>query len=191
MDKEKFGKFVAGIRKEKGMTQKDLSEKLHVSDKAVSKWERGLSFPDISILEPLSEAMDVSVLEMLRGERMEEEKTLSIEEAEAVLDHSISISEEEITRKHWKNKFIIIFCCILLMLLVSVVMNIMNYGKPDKSGMIWKQNIAYKTVINEEGNLEFVNPDQAFMQIIQDLQKYSHDEVMTDYLEILKESYLK
>ena len=47
IDKEKFGTFLSQLRREKGMTQKDLAEKLFVSDKAVSKWERGLSLPEI------------------------------------------------------------------------------------------------------------------------------------------------
>ncbi len=51
IDKEKFGSFVAQLRREKGLTQKDLAEKLFLSDKAVSKWERGLSLPDIRLLE--------------------------------------------------------------------------------------------------------------------------------------------
>lgn len=49
IDKSKFGAFVAEHRKEKGLMQKDLAEKLYVSDKAVSKWERGLSIPDVAI----------------------------------------------------------------------------------------------------------------------------------------------
>ena len=50
MDNEKFGKFIQKLRKEKNMTQKQLGEKLNITDKAISKWERGLSFPDISML---------------------------------------------------------------------------------------------------------------------------------------------
>ena len=55
MDNVKFGQFIAKLRKEKNMTQKELAEKLHLTDKAISKWERGLSFPDIATLKPLSE----------------------------------------------------------------------------------------------------------------------------------------
>lgn len=63
MDNKKFGAFIAAQRKEKGLTQKELADKLCVTDKAVSKWERGLGFPDIKLIEPLSEALDVSILE--------------------------------------------------------------------------------------------------------------------------------
>ena len=53
MDKERTGQLITELRKEKGLTQKQLADALNVTDKAVSKWERGLSFPDISMLEPI------------------------------------------------------------------------------------------------------------------------------------------
>lgn len=71
MDNKKFGAFIAAQRKEKGLTQKELADKLCVTDKAVSKWERGLGFPDIKLIEPLSEALDVSILELMRSEHIE------------------------------------------------------------------------------------------------------------------------
>ena len=61
IDKKKFGAFVAELRREKGYTQKELSEKLFLSDKAVSKWETGASIPDTTLLVPLSELLGVSV----------------------------------------------------------------------------------------------------------------------------------
>ena len=69
IDKERFGAFLARLRKEKGMTQKELAERLFVSDKAVSKWERALSLPDVALLIPLADCLGVSVAELLRGER--------------------------------------------------------------------------------------------------------------------------
>lgn len=68
MDYEKTGSFIAAKRKEKGMTQKNLAELLGVTDRAVSKWERAKSFPDVQILKPLCEALGVSVSELLDGE---------------------------------------------------------------------------------------------------------------------------
>lgn len=72
MDRIKTGELIAAARKEKGLTQKELAQKLHISDRAVSKWERGAGFPDISLLEPLADALDLQVLDLLRGERTEE-----------------------------------------------------------------------------------------------------------------------
>ena len=72
MDAKKFGTFIATLRKENNMTQVELEQKLQVTDKAVSKWERGLGFPDINTIEPLADALGVSVLEIMRSERIAE-----------------------------------------------------------------------------------------------------------------------
>ena len=58
---EKFGLFVTELRKEKNLTQKDLAEKLYVSDKTVSKWERGLSMPNVVLLIPIADILEVTV----------------------------------------------------------------------------------------------------------------------------------
>ena len=61
MDAKKFGTFLAATRKEKKMTQAQLAEKIEVTDKAVSRWERGLGFPDITTMEPLADALGISL----------------------------------------------------------------------------------------------------------------------------------
>ena len=72
MDAQKTGTLIAQARQEKGMTQKELSQALHVSAQAVSKWERGLNFPDLSLLEPLGDCLGLTVSELLSGQRGEE-----------------------------------------------------------------------------------------------------------------------
>ena len=72
MDALKIGKFISEKRKNLNMTQSHLADKLHITDKAVSKWERGLSLPDISILIPLSEILNVSLYDLLKGEDCDE-----------------------------------------------------------------------------------------------------------------------
>ena len=67
MDAGKTGKFIAKKRKSMNMTQNELAKKLHITDKAVSKWERGLSFPDISILIPLAKILNISLYDLLIG----------------------------------------------------------------------------------------------------------------------------
>lgn len=67
MDAGKTGKFISERRKAINLTQNELANKLHITDKAVSKWERGLSFPDISILIPLAEILDISLYDLLKG----------------------------------------------------------------------------------------------------------------------------
>ncbi len=73
MDQRKIGQFIQARRKEKGLTQNDLASLFNITDRAVSKWERGLSLPDASIMIRLSEVLGVSVNELLSGERMEKE----------------------------------------------------------------------------------------------------------------------
>lgn len=70
LDKKKFGAFVGQLRREKGWTQRELAERLYISDKAVSKWETGASIPDTALLMPLAELLGVSVTELLRCERL-------------------------------------------------------------------------------------------------------------------------
>jgi len=67
MDAMKTGRLIAKKRKEKNMSQRELAECLHITDKAISKWERGLSFPDITVLIPLSEVLQVSLYDLLTG----------------------------------------------------------------------------------------------------------------------------
>ena len=66
MDAQKTGALIAQARRERGLTQKELSQALHVSAQAVSKWERGLNFPDLSLLEPLGDCLGLTVSELLR-----------------------------------------------------------------------------------------------------------------------------
>ena len=70
IDKKKFGAFVAVLRKEKGITQKELSEQLCISDKAVSKWETGKGLPEVSLMLPLCASLGITVNDLLSGERV-------------------------------------------------------------------------------------------------------------------------
>ena len=72
MDKNITGRFIAELRKQKGFTQKELAEKLIVTDKAISRWETGKGLPDTSLLKPLGDVLGVSITELLSGKRIEE-----------------------------------------------------------------------------------------------------------------------
>ncbi len=72
MNQEKIGRFISEKRKDKKITQEQLAEKLGVSTNAVSKWERGLCLMDMSLLKPLSEILEVSVNEILSGEKIDD-----------------------------------------------------------------------------------------------------------------------
>lgn len=71
MDQEKIGKFIASLRKEHSMTQKELAQRLGVSDKTVSKWETGRGLPEISIMQSLCEILEISINELLSGDRLD------------------------------------------------------------------------------------------------------------------------
>lgn len=91
MDANKMGAFIAGIRKEKGMTQAELAAKLFLSDKTISKWERGAGLPDIGNLEALADALGVTLVELMQSERSNE-SSISTQAAEQLLADTLSIS---------------------------------------------------------------------------------------------------
>ena len=97
MDNIKTGALIKELRKEKNMTQKELAERLHITDRAVSKWERGLCAPDISLLEPLSEILDLSIAELIEGNRVVHD--VYIVEIEESAKSILGYSKEEIKRK--------------------------------------------------------------------------------------------
>lgn len=67
MDCNKVGKLILSLRKEKGMTQKEIADSMNISDKTISKWERGLGCPDVSLLSELSQILDVNIERILSG----------------------------------------------------------------------------------------------------------------------------
>ena len=97
MDNERFGSFLAQLRKEQGLTQKELADRLNVTDKAVSKWETGKGFPDVKLLEPLAQALGVSLVELMQGRRQEAD-TLTVAEADAAVSRALGQSERAVTR---------------------------------------------------------------------------------------------
>ena len=126
MDKEKTGQLITELRKEKGLTQKQLADALNVTDKAVSKWERGLSFPDISMLEPLSELLDVSIMELLAGKRQDGDEPMSRKEAQDLINASVELSDEEIRHKKERSRFIIIILIVFVLLCISLTLNVIS-----------------------------------------------------------------
>lgn len=125
LDKTDFAKFLSEQRKAKGYTQKELAEKLFISDKAVSKWERSLSMPDISLLVPLAEILDVSVTELLEGRRLAPGSEMNAGKVEELVKKALTLSEEtpenRQLRKERRRKNALIFCgCTLLMILEAL-----------------------------------------------------------------------
>ncbi|HWT74450.1 MAG TPA: helix-turn-helix domain-containing protein [Mobilitalea sp.] len=123
MDNKKIGDFISTMRKRNNMTQKDLADRLGITDKAVSKWERGAGYPDISILKPLADVLGITVNELLDGEASDNPTENTARE----IDHALEYADKIITMK--ENKFgkiiaIILSCCLLLAICTSIIVNI-------------------------------------------------------------------
>lgn len=82
MDVQRFGAFIQSRRKELGLTQGELGKKLNVTDKAISRWERCIGFPDINLLEPLAEALQISIQELMQCEQRKPEEASEAKKAE-------------------------------------------------------------------------------------------------------------
>lgn len=151
MDKQSFGKYIAENRKQLGMTQVQLAEKLHVTDKAVSKWERGLSYPDVTLLEPLAEALSVSIGELLhcrvptaeeREQPMTEEKRKETVQTDESLQAVVEISKDTVQRKRRDIRRLIT----ALVVVVAAALIVLGVEFSRK----WQENKHFITVKNAE-----------------------------------------
>lgn len=114
MNNEKTGTLIKTLRTKKGITQKELAEKINVSNATVSKWENAHGFPDISLLEPLAEALDISIAELINGER---NLSISALEESKVIKDIIYLSETQ--RKRRSKKEQILAGLLILLFLLS------------------------------------------------------------------------
>ena len=120
MDARVFGSFIAALRKEKGMTQAELARELSVTDKAVSRWERGQGFPDIHSLEPLAKALDVSVVELMQS-RKSEDGSISRQEASEAVVRTVDMAKQEQRRKTIR-KLLVTVCVIVAVVTLYFVL---------------------------------------------------------------------
>ena len=97
LDAATLGAFVARVRAERGLTQRQLAERLYVSDKTVSKWERGLSLPSVPLLMPLAGALDLSISELMACEEAPHEERLGRAEADRLIAASLDLSGATLT----------------------------------------------------------------------------------------------
>lgn len=127
IDKQKFGAFVAELRKEKGITQKELAERLFISDKAVSKWETASSIPDTALLIPLADILGVTVTELLMCRRIEQNNTMDTTQVEQVVKTAIAYSDEEQARAYQsKNKWGGIYLISLIIAALEILVAHLN-----------------------------------------------------------------
>lgn len=127
MDQIKIGKFIAALRKERGLTQEALGKQLGVTNKTVSRWENGNYMPDIELLVPLGEALGVGVNELLAGERLSDEqfrKKADENLVKAVRESSFSVKERtEFFKRKWlrDNIWLFVVCALVCALLVYLL----------------------------------------------------------------------
>lgn len=148
MNYKEIGIFISKRRKELNMTQKDLAIKLNVTDKAVSKWERGLGCPDVSILELLSSILGVSILELLKG-RIIEGKVIPVTEADDYLKNTIDYSKNSFEQK-------------ILSLITLLIIGITSF--------IVIININHILYLNKEYEYDFSN-----IEILDDVNKIENN----------------
>ncbi len=113
MEQEKIGKFIQTLRKDKNLTQAELAEKLNITDRAVSKWERGKSMPDSSLMLDLCKILDISVNELLMGEKIKDEEIKQISDINLV--KSLTVVEKN------KKKYRIITMLTVALLLCILI----------------------------------------------------------------------
>lgn len=128
MDVNETGRRIQQLRKSHGWTQRQLAEKLNVTDRAVSKWERGLNFPDMAILEPLARALDSTVVEILGLENVPEN-----ERVDAVTE--VAVKETERIKKETRQRALAgmimsIMIFISLFILGHMLIDNEVYGRP-------------------------------------------------------------
>lgn len=118
MNNNTIGKLIAELRKEKGMTQKELAEKLNITDRAVSKWEREICCPDISLLEDLSKILDIPIHNLISGKRNKEKIT------EDTITNTIKYANDSIRKKIFRISNNILIGIIIISLTLLVFFNI-------------------------------------------------------------------
>lgn len=175
MDNQKIGHFIAAIRKEKNLTQTDLANKLNITNQAISKWERGKGCPDISLLDDLSRILDVSILEILKGRRLDKDEILENED----LIETMSFTEDNFKNKIKKlsNKIAIIIFGIIILLLSFF--NIKSY---------YYMNNTYNSNDKEVNLSIFNNIDNRVNLILKSKGKYTDEEyeIILDYVKAIK-----
>ena len=136
MNQDKTGKFIAKCRKDKNMTQEQLAEKMGVSINAVSKWERGLSFPDVSLYKKLCKELGINIEELINGEKDKSEEA----KEKAIIS---TIKETKKIKKNSK-KLLITISAVFLIIVVALI----YYNIKLKVDLVNDSDFLYDEVIN-------------------------------------------
>ena len=147
MNYDKIGSFIQQKRKDKGLTQKQLAEKLGVTDRAISKWERGQGCPDVSILEILSKELGCSILELLKGREIENE-VIPVTEADDYVRDSMNISKQITKEKVISIINKIIVGTIIVIFILLLYFNVMQKVYVNRVYNLSIDRETYKKVID-------------------------------------------
>ena len=157
MNQEKIGKFIAKCRKNKNMTQQELAEKLGVSDRTVGNWENGRNMPDLSLFKPLCDELDISINDLMSGERIKKEQYQEKLEENIV---NLTVGNKKIFSKRLKI-FSSLLAFILIIFIVAVY--IYNFYELDVryDGRLMKCSfndnvLTYKIIGNSVLNTKYV-----------------------------------
>ena len=132
MDQIKIGKFISEERKRKKYTQKELAEILGISDKTISKWERGNGVPEVSLLLPLCNELEISVNELISGERLEE-----VDYKKKAEENMVNlVREAQESKKKIILSFVIVFFTLLAARPLFVIVEYMDLNKAAEIALI-------------------------------------------------------
>ena len=127
MNQEKIGKFIAECRKKKNMTQQELSEKLGVSDRTVGNWENGRNMPDLSLFKPLCNELDISLNDLMSGEKVNEKEYY--EKLEENIMNTIDYSNKKIeNRNNFIGLIFIIFGVLISITAIAIFPSESSWG---------------------------------------------------------------
>ena len=141
IDNEKFGKFITELRKEKNLTQKELADQLFVSDKTVSKWERGASFPNVVLLIPIAECLGVSVTELLMGEHLDRHDMIQHDDVNEIVSYSLESTVKDLINYN-KRKWQVSWSVSLIIVLIEFLfLWLSDYPIEDIQGIVYVSGI--------------------------------------------------
>lgn len=192
MDSKELGRFITALRKENNITQMELAKRLHITDKAVSRWERGLGFPDINTLEPLADALGISLVELMQSKRNDGNESISTEKAEGLLLDTIQLSKgsnrfAEIFGIMVLSTFAIAAAIVLGVLLtdwnivnyivMSIIAGLIAWGIP-----VWKMTISQKAQISTASAISL---SFAIIAIVFQIINMAHDIHIDDVVAVI------
>ncbi len=171
MNQEKIGKFICKIRKEKNMTQQELADKIGVTDRAISKWENGRGMPDLSLISRLCEELNITVNELLSGERLNNQEYQ--EKFEENIINTLYYSNKKV--KSIKLTFIVCITIVVLTLMTLLVLFGIDINRMRNNEPVFFSTWGFKYA--PPVNLDNVNIETTIKQyLIENDEKHHQNE---------------